>query len=254
MAALLEEAFDSGALVFSEPLLEAVEGEARDEFSGRVRSEHGISYDIERKLGLGGTATVYLARDPKHDRPIAIKVLHADVSARVGAERFVREIRLTARLQHPHVLGLLDSGVFDENAAVLARRPYYVMPYVGGETLRARLARDGALPLEEAMRVLREVADALCYAHEAGAIHRDIKPENILLTRGHAVVGDFGIAKAIVMRAEARTTSRTRLSDSHTPAPCWVPPRTWRPNRRPPTLRSITAPTCMRGVWWRTRR
>jgi serine/threonine-protein kinase len=197
MAALLEEAFDSGALVFSEPLLEAVEGDARDEFSGRVRSEHGISYDIERKLGLGGTATVYLARDPKHDRPIAIKVLHADVSARVGAERFVREIRLTARLQHPHVLGLLDSGVFDENAAVLARRPYYVMPYVGGETLRARLARDGALPLEEAMRVLREVADALCYAHEAGAIHRDIKPENILLTRGHAVVGDFGIAKAI---------------------------------------------------------
>ena len=127
-AALLEEAFDSGALVFSEPLLEAVEGDARDEFSGRVRSEHGISYDIERKLGRGGTATVYLARDPKHDRPVAIKVLHADVSARVGAERFVREIRLTARLQHPHVLGLLDSGVFDRDASVLAGRPYYVMP------------------------------------------------------------------------------------------------------------------------------
>jgi len=197
MAALLEEAFDSGALVFSEPLLEAVEGIARDEFSGGVRSEHGVSYEIERKLGRGGTATVYLARDPKHDRPIAIKVLHADVSARVGAERFVREIRLTARLQHPHVLGLLDSGVFDENARILARRPYYAMPYVGGETLRARLARDGALPLAEAMVVLREVADALCYAHEAGVIHRDIKPENILLARGHAVVADFGIAKAI---------------------------------------------------------
>src|SRR5690349_5994393 len=168
MAALLEEAFDSGALVFSEPLLEAVEGDARDEFSGRVRSEQGLSYEIEGKLGRGGMATVYLARDPKHDRPIAIKVLHADVSARVRAERFVREIRLTARLQHPHVLGLLDSGVFDGNAAALAGRPYYVMPFVEGETLRARLARDGALPLAEAMRVLHEVADALCYAHEAG--------------------------------------------------------------------------------------
>ena len=197
MSALLEEAFDSGALVFSQPVLQAVEGDARDEFSGRVRSEQGISYEIERKLGSGGMATVYLARDPKHDRPIAIKVLHADVSARVGAERFVREIRLTARLQHPHVLGLVDSGVFDGNAAVLARRPYYVMPYVEGETLRARLTRDGALHLADAMRVLRDVADALCYAHEAGVIHRDIKPENILLTRGHAVVADFGIAKAI---------------------------------------------------------
>lgn len=196
-AALLEEAFDSGALVFSEPLLQALEGGERDELSGRVRSEQGISYEIERKLGRGGMATVYLARDPKHDRPIAIKVLHADISARVGAERFVREIRLTARLQHPHVLGLLDSGVFDENAAILARRPYYVMPYVEGETLRARLARDGALPLADALRVLREVADALWYAHEAGVIHRDIKPENILITRGHAVVADFGIAKAI---------------------------------------------------------
>ena len=195
MSALLEEAFDSGALVFAEPVLQAVEGD--DEFSGRVRSEQGISYEIERKLGRGGMATVYLARDPKHDRPIAIKVLHADVSARVGAERFVREIRLTARLQHPHVLGLVDSGVFDGSVAVLARRPYYVMPYVEGETLRARLARDGALPLAESMRVLRDVADALCYAHEAGVIHRDIKPENILLTRGHAVVADFGIAKAI---------------------------------------------------------
>jgi serine/threonine-protein kinase len=194
---LLEEAFDSGALVFSEPLLQAVEGDVQDEFSARVQSEHGIVYDIERNLGRGGMASVYLARDPKHDRSIAIKVLHADVSARLGAERFVREIRLTARLQHPHVLGLLDSGVFDENAAVVARRPYYVMPYVEGETLRARLTREGALRLDDAMRVLREVADALCYAHEAGVIHRDIKPENILLTRGHAVVADFGIAKAI---------------------------------------------------------
>jgi serine/threonine-protein kinase len=141
-------------------------------------------------------ATVYLARDPKHDRPIAIKVLHAELTARVGAERFVREIRLTARLQHPHVLGLLDSGVFDRDAGVLAGRLYYVMPYVEGESLRARLTREGALPVPDAMRLLHEVADVLCYAHEQGVVHRDIKPENILLSRGHAVVADFGIAKA----------------------------------------------------------
>jgi len=216
MTALLEEAFDSGALVFSEPLLQALEGDAGDEFSGRVRSEHGISYEIERKLGRGGMATVYLARDPKHDRPVAIKVLHADVSARVGAERFVREIRLTARLQHPHVLGLLDSGVFDRDASVLAGRPYYVMPYVEGETLRARLAPDALLPLAEAMRVLREVADALCYAHSLGVIHRDIKPENILLTRGHALVADFGIAKAIAA-SEGGSDGRESVTPNDSP-------------------------------------
>jgi serine/threonine protein kinase len=200
MVALLEEALDSGALVFSEPLLDALDAAPADEFYGHVRTEHGIAYTIERKLGRGGMATVYLARDSKHDRPIAIKVLHADLVARVGAQRFVREIRLTARLQHPHVLGLLDSGVFersDREAGVLAGRPYYIMPYVEGESLRARLARDGALPLPDAMRVLRDVADALCYAHDQGVIHRDIKPENILLSRGHALVADFGIAKAL---------------------------------------------------------
>jgi serine/threonine protein kinase len=195
MAALLEEALESGALVFSEPLLDALA--VPEDFSGRVRSEHGASYDIERKLGRGGMATVYLARDPKHERSIAIKVLHAELTERVGAERFVREIRLTARLQHPHVLGLLDSGVFDRDAGVLAGRPYYVMPYVEGESLRARLTREGALQVRDAMRVLRDVADALCYAHEQGVVHRDIKPENILLSSGHAVVADFGIAKAI---------------------------------------------------------
>jgi serine/threonine protein kinase len=196
MAALLEEAFDSGALVFSEPLLEALKAAAL-EIPGEVRSEHGIAYEIEHELGRGGMATVYLARDPKHDRRIAIKVLHAELTARVGAERFVREIRLTARLQHPHVLGLLDSGVFDRDAGILAGRLYSVMPYVEGESLRARLTRDGALPLRDAVRVLREIADALSYAHEQGVVHRDIKPENILLSRAHAVVADFGIAKAV---------------------------------------------------------
>ena len=196
MAALLDEALDSGALVFSQPLLESLDS-AADEMPRQVRSEQGIAYEIEHKLGRGGMATVYLARDPKHDRPIAIKVLHAELTARVGAERFVREIRLTARLQHPHVLGLLDSGVFDRDAGALAGRLYYVMPYVEGESLRARLTRERALPLSDVMRVLREVADVLCYAHDQGVVHRDIKPENILLSRGHAVVADFGIAKAI---------------------------------------------------------
>ena len=216
MAALLEEAFDSGAVVFSEPLLEALEAAPIDSLPSQVRSEHGIAYEIEHKLGWGGMATVYLARDPKHDRRIAIKVLHAELTARVGAERFVREIRLTARLQHPHVLGLLDSGVFDRDAGVLAGRLYSVMPYVQGESLRARLTRDGALPLRDAIRVLREVADALSYAHEQGVVHRDIKPENILLSRDHAVVADFGIAKAI---AAASRDDRPEGASPNEPRP-----------------------------------
>jgi serine/threonine protein kinase/tetratricopeptide (TPR) repeat protein len=145
-------------------------------------------YAIERELGRGGMATVYLARDLKHDRAVALKVLRAELSAIVGAERFLQEIRLTAGLQHPHILPLLDSG---EAAAFL----YYVMPYVEGEALRQRLSREGQLPLDEALRLTREVADALDYAHQQGIIHRDIKPENILLSRDHALVADFGIAK-----------------------------------------------------------
>src|SRR5262249_20212536 len=121
MAALLERAFESGALAFASPLLEAA---AAAEPSGRVRSEHAAVYDIERQLGRGGMATVYLARDAKHDRRIAIKVIHSDVTGRLGAQRFVQEIRVTARLQHPHVVALLDSGVFDGDAGALAGRPY----------------------------------------------------------------------------------------------------------------------------------
>ena len=209
---------DSGALVFAAPLLAAdtaaPEGTLRlPEPLAEVvlHSMHDASasqlppdaadqdvdskYVLEQRLARGGMATVYVARDVKHDRRVAVKVLDAVHASRAGAERFVQEIRLTARLQHPNVLALLDSGVFESGS--LAGRPYYVMPYVAGESLRARLARDGALLLPDAMRLLREVADALCYAHEEGVIHRDIKPENILLTRGHAVVADFGIAKAI---------------------------------------------------------
>ncbi|MBK6496534.1 MAG: serine/threonine protein kinase [Gemmatimonadetes bacterium] len=149
-------------------------------------------------------ATVYLAHDLKHDRDVAIKVLHPDLGAALGGERFLTEIRTTARLQHPHILPLLDSGEAD---GLL----YYVMPLVTGETLRTRLERERQLPIAEAVRLAREVADALGYAHGLGVIHRDIKPENILLQGGHALVADFGIALAVQSAGGARMT-QTGLS------------------------------------------
>src|SRR4026208_1531873 len=131
-------------------------------------------YTIERELGRGGMATVYLARDLKHDRLVAIKVLRSDLAAMLGTERFLREIQLTAQLQHPHILSLLDSG---EAAGFL----YYVMPFIDGESLRHRLTQEGQLPIDETLRITKAVASALDYAHQRGVIHRDIKPENILL-------------------------------------------------------------------------
>ncbi len=161
-------------------------------------------YRIERELGQGGMATVYLAHDLKHDRDVAIKVLHPDLTAALGAERFLAEIRTTANLQHPHILPLHDSG---EASGFL----FYVMPFVDGETVRTRLARDRQLPIAEAIRIAREVADALAYAHGRGVIHRDIKPENILLQGGHALVADFGIALAVQSAGGQRMT-QTGLS------------------------------------------
>jgi len=149
-------------------------------------------YRLEREAGAGGMATVYLAHDLRHDRKVALKVLRPELAAALGAERFLREIRTTANLRHPHIVPLYDSGAAD---GIL----YYVMPFIEGESLRDRLARERQLPLDEALRITREVADALGYAHGAGVIHRDIKPENILLERGHAVVTDFGIARAFDM-------------------------------------------------------
>ena len=161
-------------------------------------------YRIERELGQGGMATVYLAQDLRHDREVAIKVLHPDLGAVLGGERFLSEIKTTARLQHPHILPLLDSG---EAEGLL----FYVMPYVRGETLRTRLERERQLPIEDAIRIAREVADALGAAHAQGIIHRDIKPENILLQGGHALVADFGIALAVQHAGGARMT-QTGLS------------------------------------------
>src|SRR5947199_2383931 len=153
-------------------------------------------YDIDRELGRGGMATVYVAEDRRHSRQVAIKVLRGDLTAAIGAERFVREITIAARLTHPHVLPLLDSG---EAAGSL----YYVMPYVRGETLRQRLEREGPLSVKDVLRLAREVGAGLDYAHREGFLHRDVKPENVLLADGHAVIADFGVARAICLEGPA---------------------------------------------------
>ncbi len=156
----------------------------------RLASALADRYRIERELGQGGMATVYLAEDLKHRRKVAVKVLRPELAATLGPDRFDREIEVAARLVHPHILGLLDSGEAEGFF-------YYVMPYVEGETLRDRIARSGELPVHEAVRLLGEIADALAVAHKAGVVHRDIKPENILLSGRHAMVMDFGVAKAV---------------------------------------------------------
>ncbi|MGN6392462.1 MAG: protein kinase domain-containing protein [Gemmatimonadales bacterium] len=160
-------------------------------------------YLIERELGRGGMALVYLARDLRHERPVALKVI-LPVASGDGADRFDREIRVTAGLQHPNILPVFDSGR-------TAGRPWYTMPYVAGETLRRRLERDGMLPIAEAVRLAREVADALAYAHALGVVHRDVKPENILLSAGHALVADFGVARVLGPRHGAITGEGTTV-------------------------------------------
>jgi serine/threonine-protein kinase len=165
------------------------------------RLNHALAgrYEVEREIGAGGMASIYAARDLKHDRTVALKVLNSELGAMIGVERFLSEVHVTAGLQHPHLLPLFDSG----HAGGFL---FYVMPYVDGETLRARLERDGQMPIDDAVRIAIDVATALDHAHRHGVLHRDIKPENILLQDDSALVTDFGIALAITSAAGRRLT------------------------------------------------
>ncbi|MFI5312416.1 MAG: protein kinase, partial [Gemmatimonadales bacterium] len=166
----------------------------------RLQSSLADRYTVEREIGRGGMAMVYLAQDVRHHRPVAVKLLHPHLAMSIGPERFLREIQIAARLQHPHIVPLYDSGHTDDFL-------YYVMPFIAGESLRQRLDRERRLPLEEAARLARGVASALDYAHRQGIVHRDIKPENVMLHDGEALVTDFGIAKAFTAAASDKLTS-----------------------------------------------
>jgi eukaryotic-like serine/threonine-protein kinase len=168
----------------------------------RARLEAALAqrYTIERELGRGGMATVYLAHDRQHDRHVALKALHPELAETLGGHRFKQEIQLAGRLQHPHILAVYDSGEAD---GLL----WFTMPHVRGESLRARINRVGPLPVEEAVAIAREVADALDYAHRQGVIHRDVKPDNIMFADEHALVTDFGIARVVKTRGQSPITS-----------------------------------------------
>ncbi|MGH7582313.1 MAG: serine/threonine-protein kinase [Gemmatimonadales bacterium] len=181
----------------------------------RVSAALADRYRIEREIGKGGMARVYLADDLRNDRPVAIKLLRADLSVELAAERFLREITTTANLHHPHILPLYDSGqVIVERAPGTHRLPgaqsstrlYYVMPYIPGGNLGDRINAEKQLPVDEAIRLTCEIADALQHAHDAGVIHRDVKPANILLQNGHAIVADFGVARAVSMAGTEKIT------------------------------------------------
>jgi len=175
--------------------------------SDDLQAALGPAYTIERELGRGGMATVYLARDTKHGRRVALKVLHADLAASLGPERFQREIATAAQLQHPHILGVHDSG------RTASGQLWFTMPFVEGESLRDRLRRERQLPIDDAVRITREIAGALDYAHEQGVVHRDIKPENILLTRrGDALLADFGIARGLGSATGETVLTQTGLA------------------------------------------
>src|SRR5215207_2264690 len=170
------------------------------DLDARLAAALADRYRLERELGQGGMATVYLAVDVRHHRKVAVKVLRPELAATLGVERFLHELETAAQFQHPHILPLLDSG---EAGGFL----YYVMPYVEGESLRTRLARRGELPVHDAVKLLIEICDALGHAHQHGIVHRDIKPENVLLSGRHALVTDFGVAKAL-----SEATGRQQLT------------------------------------------
>ena len=187
----------------------------------RLRASLAGRYDVQRELGRGGFATVYLAADVRHGRMVAIKVLHPELMGTLQSERFLREIRVVAHLNHPHILPMLDSGETDGFL-------FFVMPYVEGETLRDFLAREKQLSISEALRITAEIADGLAYAHSRGLVHRDIKPENILLSSGHAVVTDFGIGRAIDQSAAERLT----YTGMATGSPAYMSPEQWTSDER----------------------
>jgi len=183
------------------------------DLQSRLAAALAGQYAIEREVGAGGMATVFLARDIKHDRQVALKVLRPELAAALGAERFPREIRFVAQFNHPHILSLYDSG---ESSGFL----FYVMPFVEGESLAQRIAREGRLPISDVVRILREVADALGYSHERGVVHRDIKPGNVMLAGRHAVVTDFGVAKAVTAASgDNQTTVGMAVGTPHYMAP-----------------------------------
>jgi eukaryotic-like serine/threonine-protein kinase len=170
----------------------------------QLQASLGVSYALERELGGGGMSRVFVAIEKTLGRTVVVKVLPPELAHAVSIERFRREIAMAARLQHPHIVPLLTAGEAEG-------LPYYTMPFIDGESLRARLTRVGELPLADVVRILRDVAGALAYAHEHGVVHRDIKPENVLLTRQHALVADFGVAKALSASTMTGTTSSTSL-------------------------------------------
>jgi serine/threonine protein kinase/Flp pilus assembly protein TadD len=200
----------------------------------RLQPSLADRYTIDREVGRGGMATVYLAHDLKHDRQVALKVLHPELGASLGAERFLREIQTAARLQHPHILPLYDSGQAD---GLL----FYVMPYVQGDSVRDRLNRDKKLPQEEALAIARDVAAALDFAHRQGVVHRDIKPENVMLHEGEAMVTDFGIAKA-VSAAGTGTLTQTGMAIG---TPAYMSPEQATAEREPDGRSDIYSLGCM---------
>ena len=195
-----------------------------DSLRDSLKESLSASYQIERELGGGGMSRTFVATDRALGRNVVIKVLPPDMAAEVNFERFKREIGFAARLQHPHIVPLLTAGELDG-------LPYFTMPFIEGETLRARLSRAGEshVPVAEAVRILRDIALALGYAHEKGVVHRDVKPDNVLMSGGSAMVSDFGVAKALTASSDPggrASTEHSRRSASH-----WERRCTWPPNR-----------------------
>ena len=216
----------------------------------------GEAYTLERELGGGGMSTVFVARDNALGRSVVVKVLPYELAATVSVDRFKREIMLSAALQHPHIVPVLSAGETggDDKGAATMRLPFFIMPFVEGESLRARLSR-GPLSVREAVSILKDVARALVYAHGRGIIHRDIKPDNILLSGGSATVTDFGVAKAHlgVARGSQAASRRRAAAPSRSSARRSARRRTWRPSRRPAIRTPITAPISTRSASSATR-